>query len=111
MTLVLYTTILRCKILFTPGWLMWHRSSPAHRATAAAVTAKLCTLDWTGSAREKSRQCLHLQGLYQDKPPLPFIPGSEVSGIVTEVGAKVKSVKQGDHVCPFPVSHDQTHST
>ena len=50
---------------------------------------------------------LHLQGLYQDKPPLPFIPGSEVSGIVTEVGAKVKSVKQGDHVCPFHISHDQ----
>ena len=51
-----------------------------------------------------------LQGLYQDKPPLPFIPGSEVSGIVTEVGAKVKSVKQGDHVCPFHMSHDQAPS-
>ncbi len=39
-----------------------------------------------------------LQGLYQDKPPMPFIPGSEISGIVMEVGAKVKAVKQGDHV-------------
>ncbi len=40
-----------------------------------------------------------VQGLYQDKPPLPFIPGSEVSGIVMEVGPKVKRFKQGDHVC------------
>ena len=40
-----------------------------------------------------------VQGLYQDKPPLPFIPGSEVSGIIMEVGPKVKGLKQGDHVC------------
>lgn len=39
-----------------------------------------------------------LQGLYQDKPKLPFIPGSEVSGVITEVGSKVKSVKVGDRV-------------
>ena len=67
---------------------------------------------WTeqASARGNLRQCWHLQGLYQDKPPLPFIPGSEVSGIVTEVGAKVKSVKQGDHVCSLHMSHDQAQS-
>lgn len=67
---------------------------------------------WTGqaSAWGTTRQCLQLQGLYQDKPPLPFIPGSEVSGIVTEVGARVKSVKQGDHVCPFRISHDRALS-
>ena len=29
---------------------------------------------------------------------MPFIPGSEISGIVMEVGAKVKAVKRGDHV-------------
>jgi NADPH:quinone reductase len=39
-----------------------------------------------------------MQGLYQDKPPLPFIPGSEVSGVITEVGPKVKSFKVGDRV-------------
>ncbi|KAK9915971.1 hypothetical protein WJX75_006753 [Coccomyxa subellipsoidea] len=42
---------------------------------------------------------LQVQGQYQDKPPLPFIPGSEVSGIVTEVGSKVRSVKSGQQVC------------
>ena len=40
------------------------------------------------------------QGQYQVKPPLPFIPGSEVSGIVTEVGPEaVSSIKPGDRVC------------
>ena len=39
-----------------------------------------------------------VQGLYQDKPPLPFIPGSEVSGVVMGIGPKVKGFKQGDHV-------------
>lgn len=29
--------------------------------------------------------CLLLQGQYQVKPPLPFIPGNEVSGIVVQV--------------------------
>ncbi|BDA44288.1 Quinone oxidoreductase-like protein 2 [Coccomyxa sp. Obi] len=42
---------------------------------------------------------LQVQGQYQDKPPLPFIPGSEVSGLVAEVGSKVRSIKKGDHVC------------
>ncbi len=41
---------------------------------------------------------MNSQGLYQDKPSLPFIPGSEVSGIVIDVGQKVKSLKPGDHV-------------
>ena len=41
---------------------------------------------------------MRLQGQYQDKPKLPFIPGSEVSGTVLEVGSKVKHVKPGDKV-------------
>ncbi|KAK9802830.1 hypothetical protein WJX73_003729 [Symbiochloris irregularis] len=38
------------------------------------------------------------QGLYQVKPKLPFIPGSELSGTVTEVSPGVKSLKPGDKV-------------
>jgi hypothetical protein len=38
------------------------------------------------------------QGEYQVKPPLPFVPGSEVSGLVTEVGEGVKQFKVGDKV-------------
>ena len=43
---------------------------------------------------------LSKQGQYQVKPKLPFVPGSELSGTVTEVGTKVKSLKVGDRVCP-----------
>ncbi len=41
---------------------------------------------------------LLVQGLYQMKPPCPFIPGTEISGTVSEVGEGVKNVKVGDRV-------------
>lgn len=41
---------------------------------------------------------LLISGQYQDKPPLPFTPGMEVSGVVTEIGAGVNHVKPGDRV-------------
>ncbi len=44
---------------------------------------------------------LIVQGKYQVKPPLPFSPGSEVAGIVKEVGQGVASVKAGDRVSAF----------
>lgn len=67
---------------------------------------------------------LLVQGLYQLKPDLPFIPGSEVAGVISEVGENVKHLKVGmkvigicqlggyaekvavpaDHVMPVPDS-------
>ncbi|XP_031108267.1 quinone oxidoreductase-like protein 2 homolog [Ipomoea triloba] len=44
---------------------------------------------------------LQVQGLYQEKPPLPFIPGSDYSGIVDAVGPKVTKFRAGDRVCTF----------
>lgn len=41
---------------------------------------------------------LTVLGKYQEKPPLPFILGSEISGMVTEVGPAVTGVTAGDHV-------------
>ncbi|MGE0500740.1 MAG: NADPH:quinone oxidoreductase family protein [Rhizobiaceae bacterium] len=41
---------------------------------------------------------LLVQGLYQMKPPTPFVPGMEVAGTVTAVGPDVKLVKPGDRV-------------
>lgn len=41
---------------------------------------------------------LTVQGKYQFKPELPFIPGAEVAGVVTAVGEGVTSRKVGDNV-------------
>jgi NADPH:quinone reductase len=44
---------------------------------------------------------LIIQNKYQFKPPLPFSPGSELAGVVKEVGAGVSSVRPGDRVIAF----------
>ena len=42
---------------------------------------------------------LTAQGGYQIKPPVPFVPGSEFSGVVRAVGEGVTHVAPGDRVC------------
>jgi NADPH2:quinone reductase len=44
---------------------------------------------------------LIIQNKYQFKPPLPFSPGSELAGVVKEVGAGVAGFKAGDKVMAF----------
>ncbi|HEX6266251.1 MAG TPA: NADPH:quinone oxidoreductase family protein [Burkholderiales bacterium] len=44
---------------------------------------------------------LIIQNKYQFKPPLPFSPGSELSGVVKEVGAGVAAFKPGDKVIAY----------
>jgi NADPH2:quinone reductase len=41
---------------------------------------------------------LMIQGLYQHRPALPFVPGVEAAGVVTEVGADVEGVAVGQQV-------------
>ena len=41
---------------------------------------------------------LLVEGLYQMKPDLPFIPGSEVAGVIKEVGEDVAHLKIGQKV-------------
>ena len=41
---------------------------------------------------------LLVSGQYQEKPPLPFTPGAEAAGVVSEAGAGVTRFKPGDRV-------------
>jgi NADPH2:quinone reductase len=43
-------------------------------------------------------QTLLVEGKYQVRPPLPFVPGKEISGVVSELGADVEGLKVGDRV-------------
>src|SRR3954471_2462000 len=44
---------------------------------------------------------LIIQNKYQFKPPLPFSPGSELAGVVKEVGRGVSAFRPGDRVMAF----------
>jgi len=50
------------------------------------------------AASVKFADTLIIQNKYQTKTDLPFIPGSEVSGIIKSVGAGVEGWKAGDRV-------------
>ena len=41
---------------------------------------------------------LMVQGKYQEKPPLPFSPGFEIAGVVTELGPGTQGVRLGERV-------------
>jgi len=57
------------------------------------VEVKACGLNFPDT--------LIIQGLYQFKPELPFTPGSDVAGIVKEIGEGVKHLKVGQEVFGF----------
>ena len=60
------------------------------------VKIKACSLNFPDT--------LIIQGLYQFKPELPFTPGSDVAGIVMEVGTKVRHLNVGDEVFGFTMT-------
>jgi NADPH2:quinone reductase len=47
---------------------------------------------------------LTVQNKYQVKPPLPFVPGSEFSGVIEAVGEGVHHLKIGDRVATIGVT-------
>lgn len=44
---------------------------------------------------------LMVQGLYQVKPPFPFVPGIEMAGEVTEIGKEVRTLRPGMRVATY----------
>ena len=82
--------------------LVCHAFGPLEQLTVEEVDGPRCG---PGSVRLAVRAAgvnfvdvLLAQGLYQLKPPLPYVPGSEAAGVVTEVGDGVTSVSVGDRV-------------
>lgn len=49
-------------------------------------------------------ETLQIEGKYQVRPPLPFSPGGEVSGVVEAVGAGVDNCRVGERVAAVPFS-------
>lgn len=44
---------------------------------------------------------LMVRGRYQIKPPLPYVPGGEIAGVVDAIGAGVRNVTKGDRVATW----------
>src|SRR2546429_8555694 len=68
--------------------------SPRPGANEVLVGVKASSLNFPDA--------LLVQGLYQVKPPLPFSPGMELSGIIKEAGAGVRGFRSGDRVIASP---------
>ena len=64
--------------------------SPTPQARPAVVSVKAVGVNYP--------DVLIIEDKYQFKPPRPFAPGGEISGVVKEVGEGVTSVKAGDRV-------------
>ncbi len=65
-------------------------ASPVAKPGWVVVSVKACGVNYP--------DVLIIEDRYQFKPPRPFAPGSEISGVVKEVGEGVTQVKVGDRV-------------
>ncbi|MCD6040481.1 MAG: qor [Burkholderiales bacterium] len=68
-------------------------ASPRAGPGEAVISVKAASLNFP--------DVLIIQNKYQFKPPLPFSPGSELAGVVKEVGVGVTHVRPGDEVMAF----------
>ena len=77
-----------------PDALDWRESpTPEPKPGAVRVAIRAASLNFP--------DLLIVQGKYQMKPPLPFVPGSEYAGVVDAIGAGVTHLKLGDAVAAF----------
>jgi len=85
---------IRCKAYGPPSSLVLEEVQNLRpKAKEILVEVKACGLNFPDT--------LIIQGLYQFKPELPFTPGSDVAGIVKEVGEGVTHLKVGQEVFGF----------
>jgi NADPH2:quinone reductase len=83
-----------CKAYGTPETLVVEDvPSPTPGRGQVVVAVKACGVNFPDT--------LIIRGLYQFKPPMPFSPGSEVAGVVKQVGEGVETIKPGDRVIAF----------
>jgi len=69
---------------------------PAPKENEVQIDLKACSVNFPDT--------LIIQGKYQIKPPLPFTPGSDIAGVVTAVGEKVRHLKVGAEVFGFTMN-------
>ncbi len=80
-----------CKAFGPPESLVLEEvASPVPGRGQVVISVRACGVNFPDT--------LIIQGKYQFKPPLPFSPGSEVAGVVKEIGPGVERVKIGDRV-------------
>lgn len=64
--------------------------NPSAGKGQVVIDVKACSINYP--------DVLIIQDMYQFKPPRPFAPGGEVSGVIAEVGEGVTGLKVGDRV-------------
>jgi len=80
---------------FGPPELLEYREVPSPRPQAGEVLVSV------RAAAVNFPDVLIIENKYQFKPSLPFSPGSELSGVVKEVGPGVSGLAPGDRVMAF----------
>jgi NADPH2:quinone reductase len=80
-----------CETLSGPDGLVWKEvPTPEPGPGQVRIAIRAASLNFP--------DILIVQGKYQFKPPLPFVPGSEYAGVVDAVGSGVTRVQVGDAV-------------
>ncbi len=83
-----------CETLDGPDALQWtEQATPEPGKGEVRVAIKAASLNFP--------DLLIVQGKYQMKPPLPFVPGAEFAGVVEAVGDGVKHLAVGTQVAGF----------
>jgi NADPH2:quinone reductase len=83
-----------CSELGGPDALTWQESpTPEPGKGEVRIAIKAASLNFP--------DLLIVQGKYQMRPPLPFVPGAEFAGVVEAVGEGVKHLAVGTHVAGF----------